>query len=152
MLRVEPFKSEDLIEILKRNRSDGKEVSGVTWEQMVLAYTSPGSVAFTVKCINVPIVCCGIVNMQWRRGEAWIVLSGLFMKYKFSVMKLLKRNLEKVAMSGHFIRVQSTSLSDDRDRYFRFLGFEKEGTLKGYGPNNEDVGMYSLIIKAAENV
>ena len=93
------------------------------------------------------VACCGIVNFQFNRGEAWMIPSYLFPKFAFSVIKLFKSMLPDIARRGKFHRVQATSFDAEHDKYFELLGFKYEGTLLAYGPAGEDVRMYGMVIE-----
>ena len=112
---------------------------------MLTAYLSPGSAAFTLMCFSAPVACAGIINLGWKRGEAWILISSLFYKYKLTAFRELKKRLLAVATEKGFRRVQAVSVTEEYGKWFKALGFEREGILKAYSPIGQDVIMYSRI-------
>jgi hypothetical protein len=144
-LNVVPFAAEHAIDIITRNRVNGKVLSEKMVNEMLTAYLSPGSAAFTLMCFNAPVASAGIINLGWRRGEAWILISSLFYKYKLTAVRELKKRLPEVATENGFCRVQAVSVIEEYGRWFEILGFEREGILRHYGPSGETVIMYSRI-------
>ena len=78
-------------------------------------------------------------------GEAWLIPSDNIPKYKLKIIRTLKNHIDKITAEDDLHRLQAT-VRDDFDiakRFIEFLGFEREGTLKNYGPDKTDHIMYS---------
>jgi len=145
IIKVVPFAAEHAVDIINRNRDMGKELPEKTVNEMLVAYLSPGSVALTLMCLHTPVMCGGIINLGWKRGEAWVLISSLFYKFRLSAFRELKKGIPTMAEKNGFCRVQAVSVTEENEKWFQCLGFEREGVLKAYGPANQDVIMYSRI-------
>lgn len=115
------------------------------YDELVKAYTSPGSVGVTLLCDESPIACGGIINLSWDRGEAWLLNSPCFWKSLKTTYHYVKNTLPMLARLGGFIRVQATSYNSEHCGLFRHLGFTKEGVMSMFGPNKEDATLYAKI-------
>lgn len=117
--------------------------------EMIKAYTSPGSIAATLKMIyfgeELPVACGGIMNQYWARGEAWLLDSPLFQKYPKESYSMMKTAFEGMIQCGQFQRIQCISYLKDKCSLFRHLGFKFEATLKKFGPEGQDGFIYSLF-------
>ncbi len=139
MIKIVPLKESHVLEILK----DRTMSPNVSREDLIKTYLSPGSLSSTLIIDDVPIVCGGIVNLNWKRGEAWILTSSLFNQYKKTCYKAVKTMLEVMSKTGNFVRVQSLVEPNSLNcKMIKRLGFEFEGVLRRYGPDNQDLWLY----------
>lgn len=111
------------------------------------AYFTPGSVARCVLDDGVPVFCGGIVNMEWMRGEAWILPTPYFRSHLKSSLRIMRDAIPGMARSHHFHRVQATCVENISASLFRVLGFRFEGTLAKFGPHGETCDLYSRIFE-----
>jgi hypothetical protein len=118
-----------------------KFIPGITTDQMIEAYFSKGSVGYCLLIDDAPVAAAGIMNLGWHRGEAWLLHRPPFGKYLF---KLIREMLPRLAQINGFRRLQATCFTGS-STLFEHLGFEREGTLKAFGPNGETAEMYSRI-------
>jgi len=117
--------------------------------QLSRSYFSPGSSSLCLLNDGEPVFAGGIVNLQWNRGEAWIIPTHFFRSHAKLCLRSLKEYLPKMAQECGFIRVQATCIKGVSDRIFPFLGFAYEGTLKKFGPHQETCTMWSRIMEQA---
>jgi hypothetical protein len=117
----------------------------VPFNELILAYTSSGSQARTIMRGSDPVACGGIINIGWRRGEAWFLVSPLMRQYRKTVVSWLRKYLPDLALAGGFRRVQATCFDLENGHLFRFLGFEREGLLRSFGPAGQDAIMFGRI-------
>lgn len=110
------------------------------------AYFSPGSSALCLVADDEPVFAGGIVNLAWKRGEAWILPTPFFKRNIKVCLRALDEYLPKMA-KGHFVRVQATCIKGISARIFQHLGFEYEGTMKKFGPNGETCDMYARVFE-----
>ena len=120
-------------------------VPSVTATALEQAYFSPGSVALCLLADDVPVFAGGIVNMQWKRGEAWMLPTPWFKQHVKTCYKSMLEALPKLAARGGFKRVQATCAISVSPSLFRHLGFYSEGTLNAFGPNGETCFMYARL-------
>lgn len=89
----------------------------------------------------------GVAPLWPGVGEVTMVPSDLFYKHIKACVKLL-RNCLPIALQAYDLhRIQGTTLEScpKHGRFLAFLGFELEGTLKGYGTQGENYLMYSYV-------
>ena len=118
---------------------------GVTDMEQRQAYFSLGSVSYCLLCDGQPVFAGGIVNMQWKRGEAWMLPTPFFRRHVKTCFRIMRDMLKKMAESGGFRRVQVTCATSVSVILFPHLGFEYEGTMKAFGPNGETCYVYGRI-------
>ena len=109
------------------------------------AYFSEGSVAYCLLADGEPVFAGGIVNLQWKRGEAWIIPTPFFKAHVKTCYGIVKKFLPLIAVNLGFRRVQAVCSVALGESLFSHLGFEYEGTLKYFGPNGERCKMFSRI-------
>ncbi len=109
------------------------------------AYFSPGSVSYCLLADNKPVFAGGVVNMQWKRGEAWILPTSWFHKHKLVCLRYMARMLPCLAIEGSFKRIQATCIVNISTTLFDWLGFKYEGTLAAFGPNSETCHLYAKV-------
>jgi hypothetical protein len=120
-------------------------IDSVSRETMAKAYFSAGSAAYCLLSDGEPVFAGGIVNLQWSRGEAWILPTPFFKKHLKTCFQTLKRMLPEVAARCHFRRVQAVCSVALAETLFAHLGFEYEGSLRYFGPSGERCKMFSRI-------
>lgn len=109
------------------------------------AYFSLGSVAYCLLADGVPVFAGGVVNLQWKRGEAWILPTPFFRKHLKVCLRSIRNHLPGIASFYRFNRIQATCIEGVSAKLFLHLGFTYEGTMKRFGPNGETCDMYSRI-------
>jgi len=117
------------------------------------AYMSPGSVAYCLLADGEPVFAGGVVNLQWSRGEAWMLPTPWFRNNVRTCFRFIKKMVPEMARAGGFKRLQATCSIIKADalaeikavRTVSHLGFLYEGTMKQYGPNGETCHMYARI-------
>src|SRR5580692_9367672 len=105
--------------------------------QLHRAYFSPGSTSYCILEENEPVFAGGIVNMQWNRGEAWMLPTRFFREHVKLCLKAMRKHLPLLAQDGKFQRVQATCVSGVSSKIFKHLGFHFEGVMLKFGPNGE---------------
>lgn len=111
------------------------------------SYFSYGSPSCCLLDEGSPVFAGGIVNLQWRRGEAWILPTDYFRSHIKTCLREMREVLPKMAIGHGFVRVQATCVKDFSGSLFRHLGFNYEGTMVKFGPNGETCGMYARIFE-----
>ena len=120
---------------------------GVTDTFLRQAYFSAGSVSYCLLADGQPVLAGGVVNMQWKRGEAWMLPTGFFRKHLKTCLRYLKETLPEMAFNGGFKRIQATCSTDISPSLFHHLGFQYEGVMKSFGPNGETCYMYARVFR-----
>ena len=115
-------------------------------DDMIAAYMSPGSIGKTMCFNGNPVACGGIINIGWRRGEAWILAGPQVNDCKKSFIGFAKQLLESMAIEKRFRRVQATC-HENSSHLFDILGFKHEARLHAFGPIGESVEIYYRLFE-----
>ncbi len=111
MTKFELVVLEDIhvMNIIERNKIEGFKIisPSVNINELLGAYLSKGSIGYTLLADDVPVGCAGIINLNWQRGEAWLLISSLFFQYKKTCLKIIKRMLILMVKTMKLKRVQS---------------------------------------------
>jgi RimJ/RimL family protein N-acetyltransferase len=147
-IEVIPYEPEHAFLILERNVRDADLylTSLPDFEKWCIAWKQNGP-AYTQIIEREIVMCAGVVLLDWRRGEAWTLLSSLFYLYKKTCFKTIREYLSHIIGQYQLRRVQTLIRPDmlPNQRFVEHLGFEKEGLLRMYGPNGEDFIMYGRV-------
>jgi hypothetical protein len=140
VVSLQPF---HVREIIGRNltENDALECS-VSVDEQIKSYLSPGSAAYCLTVNKVAVVCGGIMNFGWQRGEAWILASSLFSRYLKTSYKTINKMLPGLASMYKFRRVQAVTWDSRGSNLFEHLGFKFEAKLKAYGPLGQDAFIF----------
>jgi hypothetical protein len=118
--------------------------------QVAHAYFSPGSAARCLMADGEPVFAGGIVNLEWHRGEAWILPTPFFRRHVKTCFQIMRDMLPKIAADNGFVRVQAVAHQGVSCLLFKHLGFAFEGTLKHFGPLGETCWMYARFFGDGE--
>jgi hypothetical protein len=144
MIEVVDFTAEHAETILSLRELYGMPID-YPGNKLIAAYTSPGSFARTLMRNNMPIASAGIMNLEWRRGEAWLLDGPYTQLHPFALVKAISRGMLELASIGEFRRVQATCFTEARERFFKLLGFEYETSLMSFGPQGQTAYIYTRI-------
>jgi hypothetical protein len=111
------------------------------------SYLSDGSVGYCLVVDGLPVFAGGVVNLQWQRGEAWILPTPFFRKNIRVCYKYLRDLLPVIRVEGGFKRIQATCAVTVSALLFEHLGFGYEGTMHHFGPNGETCHMYAKVFR-----
>ncbi len=145
VIQYEPFHAFDIIE---RNARDiDLRANAEIFKEAAHGWKEYGP-AYTIVVDGEIVTCAGVVINQWHCGEAWTLLSGSFYLYPKTLYKIIKKYLGDIISDNKLVRVQAFVYSEQEKagNFCRHLGFEKEGRLKKYGPNHEDMDIYARLI------
>ena len=148
------FEIEHADDILERN----VRLGGITppsngdWDKWVVGWKNGGP-AFTLIVDGEVVGCAGVVLMDWGRGEAWALLSGLFYDHKKESYRAIRDGLNAIIKDKKLVRVQSVVFDGDKykasGRFLEHLGFHDESPegMQHYGPHGENVHMFARIMR-----
>lgn len=93
------------------------------------------------------ILCCAGFMRLWPGVlEGWIIPSKWVSVAPIAFAKHMKRYIESVAKSFGCHRFQTSSNEGVvQERWMKFLGFEKEGTMKKYSYDKKDYHIYARL-------
>jgi hypothetical protein len=105
------------------------------------------SIAYTL-LYNDEILCCGgVCIFREHFGEAWILCSCKVEKHSLVAIRATKMIIENIISTYGIYRVQASIRCDWKRarRFIEFLGFQKEGIMRRYGPDGKDYILYARI-------
>lgn len=94
------------------------------------------------------IIFCAGYYEQWPGViECWMVPSIHVQKAKLGFCRILKGYVDDIIGFHKCHRFQTTAPNDDlHARWMRFLGLEKEGTMRLYTHDQKDYCMYAKVV------
>ena len=101
--------------------------------------------AYSVLVDGIPVACAGVALQEWNKAEAWAVFSSDFKKHKLFIYRHIKAGLTASFHENKLKRVQATIDPQYPENivWIEKLGFQYEGRLRNYGPQNQDYLMYA---------
>ena len=89
----------------------------------------------------------GIYPLWYGVGQAWFVTNPEAKPYIRQIITYTKRIISATMVAYNFHRVQAYALIDEpkATKMLELLGFIREGTLKMFSPNKEDMVMYCIL-------
>lgn len=139
-MEIVPLTHEDLSRLLVG-------VPSLQGAQLHRSYFSEGSVSMCLLVDDEPVFAGGIVNLQWRRGEVWILPTGYFKSHVKTCFRRMLECLPEMVKNGGFQRVQATCVQGAPAKWLQVFGFRYEGTMQKFGPNGEPCSMYARIFE-----
>lgn len=92
------------------------------------------------------ITCAGFVELWPGVAELWQLPTIHVTKYVLDYARTLRQYMENVAKTFKYHRLQTACPADDlHDRWMKFLGFVKEGTMKQYTFLKQDYSIFGRI-------
>ena len=98
---------------------------------------------------NGHVVACGGITPMWDGvGEVWLLGSHRVKENKTSLTRAVYDTLGFLMDNNNYWRLQGTVLANWESglRFARFFGFEQEGVMKKYGPDQQDYIRVARII------
>ena len=146
-MRVVPFKPEHAKEIMAGRLNDGTPDVTYSFADYIDTYEVDGK-SFTA-IHNGHVVACGGVTPMWSGvGEVWLLGSHRVRDNKTSLTRAVYDTLGFLMDDNNYWRLQGTVLASWTSglRFARFLGFEQEGVMKKYGPDQQDYIRVARIV------
>lgn len=104
-----------------------------------LDFTTP-AMSFTLLANN-SVVCSGGVMPLWRGvGEGWLLSSRKIFNFSLSAAKAIKQRTDLICTNNNIWRLQTAVRADYETgiRFAKWLGLEKEGLMRKYGPDGSN--------------
>lgn len=99
--------------------------------------------AFSAACGGSLVGAAGIANQHPGTGRAWALLSPAAGPWLPTITKACLRFF----LDARYRRIEATVLTGwaAGARWAAMLGFEREGTMRGYGPDGQDFDLYARV-------
>lgn len=94
------------------------------------------------------ILCCAGFSMLWPGvADGWIIPSIYIKDAPISFCKFIKNYINTIMKTFNCHRFQTTSFDDPfHERWMKWLGFEKEGTMRKYTHDQQNHCIYARVI------
>lgn len=102
-------------------------------------------ISYTIYHDKTPIACAGIIPIYPGVAEVWALTGKLVNKYPLAFHKACKKIVAEALESNHRVQCTVEASYDKSVKWIEALGFEREGTLRGFNAYAEDYYMYSII-------
>ena len=143
-----PFKTEHAQYILSQ-QLNAKELYLRPEHRKYALYLEQVGLSFTALINNKPIAAGGIFVLWDGVAEGWVMATSEIWKHSIVMAKHFKKKTDVLIETTNIKRLQTTVKADFKlgQRFAQWLGFEKEGLMKYYGPDGSDYIRYARIIK-----
>lgn len=115
---------------------------------MIEAYSKSGPSCTLWADETTVIACGGVACAAWKGfGEFWLVPSIHVPRYPKLVFKAARSFINDAINNMDLHRVQATIKANDPTaiNWIERLGFEREGLMRKFGPNQEDQYLYARV-------
>ena len=134
--KIIPYERSHTDEILTFGMNDKLLENDANCEEGRIDYGIPG-LSFTLLADNNIVLCGGITPLWDGVAEGWVIASKRIYEHKIKSVSAIKKRLDLLCINNKIWRVQ-TSVKEDFKvgvRFAEWLGLEKEGLMKMYGPD-----------------
>ena len=134
--KIIPYERSHTDEILTFGMNDKLLENDANCEEGRIDYGIPG-LSFTLLADNNIVLCGGITPLWDGVAEGWIIASKRIYEHKIKSVSAIKKRLDLLCINNKIWRVQ-TSVKEDFKvgvRFAEWLGLEKEGLMRMYGPD-----------------
>ena len=112
-------------------------------------YLQQSGMSFTALINNKPIAAGGIYMLWDNVAEGWVMATNDVWKYSIIMARHFRKKTDVLIETSKIKRLQTTVKANFTlgQRFAEWLGFEKEGLMKYYGPDGSDYFRYARIIR-----
>lgn len=147
-MEIVPFKTEHAQFILSQ-QLNANELYLRPEHRKYAMYLEELGLSFTALINNKPIAAGGIYVLWDGVAEGWVMATKDIWQHSIVMAKHFKKKTDVLIETTNIKRLQTTVKADFKlgHRFAQWLGFEKEGLMKYYGPDGSDYVRYARIIK-----
>lgn len=138
-IEVVPYKIWHVKEILKYGMNDERvELDAKSYEDKI-DFSQPG-MSFTLLANDNPVCSGGVMPLWTGVAEGWVISSRRIFDFTLSAAKEIKKRTDYICVNNKIWRLQTAVRADFKTglRFAKWLGLEKEGLMKKYGPDGAD--------------
>jgi hypothetical protein len=146
-IEIVPFEPRHLLEYQGDWRNDNEVMRMVSNETYFAALAAAGP-AFSGFDRHGRLLGTVGINILWPGvGEAWAVFTESVNAIPIAFHRVMKRGLRThfEALDLHRLHAVVAATDERAKRWIIALGFDREGTLREYGPNRADYIMYAMV-------
>ena len=146
-MHLVPFVREHLVDLAEDDEGNpGRQLVG-DWKSMVDRSIAPELSWSGIH--NGHLVGCGGIIPIWDGvAECWLVGGWRLGTHRLSAVRALTATLARQVKEQQLRRLQAVVRADwdEAVRFVEFLRFQREGLLRGFGPDGSDHYVYARII------
>ena len=144
--RIVPYKTQHGDEMIEFGLNDKLMDYDATFKESRIDYAMAG-LSFTLLDNNVPICSGGIIPTWLGNAQGWVISSKRIFKNKIKAARLIKERTDLLCANNKIWRLQTAVKANFNTgiRFAEFLGFNKEGLMRGYGPDKTDYYLMARI-------
>jgi len=144
--RIVPYKTQHGDEMIEFGLNDKLMDYDATFKENRIDFAMAG-LSFTLLDNNVPICSGGIIPTWLGNAQGWVISSKRIFKNKIKAARLIKERTDLLCANNKIWRLQTAVKANFNTgiRFAEFLGFNKEGLMRGYGPDKTDYYLMARI-------
>jgi len=148
MISIQPFKA-DHAEFILSQQLNFNELYLKPEHRKYALYLQQMGMSFTAFAQNKPIAAGGIYLLWENVAEGWVMATNEVWNYKLGMARHFKKKTDVLIETNKIKRLQTSVKADfwHGQKFAKWMGFEKEGLMKHYGPDGSDYIRYARIIK-----
>lgn len=146
--KIVPYQEAHALNIIKNGMNHPLMDHDATYYENNVNVIAPG-LSFTLIFNNLPIVAGGIFPLWQGTAEGWVLSSKEIFNHKLKAATIIKKRVDMLCINNKFWRLQTAVKANFKlgIRFAEWLGLEKEGLMKQYGPDGSDYYRMAKIYK-----
>ena len=148
-MRIIPFRVIHADELIEGGlNKNAPEYNSQTWKEWARSFTKK-DLGFSGVENGHLIGAAGLVKVWDGVFEGWFLGGWRLHENKFSSIRIVRRELDKMVVDNNIHRLQCVVRADwnEAQKFIEFLGWEKEGLMKKYSTDGEDYYRYARVTK-----
>ena len=132
---------------INSHNKDVQAISNVTSLQGMVEDQAAAGEAITVLHHDIPVAVFGLVPIWKGLAELWFIPDEALRRFPVFMLRSARAFIDISAISYDLHRQQITVRCDDEKaiRFAHAIGFDNEGRLEKYGPDQADFFMMSIV-------
>jgi hypothetical protein len=146
-MEIIPFKSEHA-EFILSQQLNAHELYLKPEHRKYAQYLNRVGMSFTALVNNKPIAAGGMYLLWDGVAEGWVMATKDIWEYRITMARNFKEKFDILVKTSKVKRIQTNVKANFKlgHRFAEWLGFEKEGLMKYYGPDGSDYIRYARIM------
>ena len=144
--RIVPYQTQHGDEMIEFGLNDKLMDIDASFKENRIDFAMAG-LAFTLLDNNVPVCSGGVIPTWLGNAQGWVISSKRIFRNKVKASRLIKERTDLLCANNKIWRLQTAVKADFKIgiRFAEFLGFNKEGLMRGYGPDKTDYYLMARI-------
>ena len=137
--KVVPYETQHGDEMIEFGLNDTLMDGDATFKENRIDFAGAG-LAYTLLDDNVPICSGGIIPTWLGNAQGWVISSKRIFDFKVQAARLIRNRLNLLCANNKVWRLQTSVKANYKRgiKFAEFLGLEKEGLMRAYGPDKTD--------------